>query len=109
MQVKRITIAIQLQSADLEDNSEDWSEELKKLLEEFKDVFQKGHVIIICPCYTQIKLNHQDLTDIHFFFQKNEIEKQIQEMLQLGIIRPSSRPFASLVVLAKKSYRSWRL
>ena len=33
---------------------------------------------------------------------KDEIEKAIKELLNLGLIRPSSSPFASLVVLVKK-------
>ena len=32
----------------------------------------------------------------------DEIEKAIQELLELGLIRPSSSPYASLVVLVKK-------
>ena len=35
---------------------------------------------------------------------KDEIEKAIKELLDLGYIRPSSSPFASLVVLVKKKY-----
>jgi hypothetical protein len=33
---------------------------------------------------------------------KDEIEKEIKELLDMGHIRPSSSPFASLVVLVKK-------
>jgi len=42
-------------------------------------------------------------------FQKNEIERQIKELLQKGLIQPSSSPFASLALLVKKKTGDWRL
>jgi hypothetical protein len=41
--------------------------------------------------------------------QKDEIEKQIQEMLDSGIVQQSSIPFASAVLLVKKKDGEWSL
>ena len=40
--------------------------------------------------------------------QKEEIEKQLKEMLASDIIEPSSSPWASPVLLVKKSDGTWR-
>lgn len=40
---------------------------------------------------------------------KDEIEKTIHELLDMGFIRPSSSPFASFVVLVKKKGGTLRL
>jgi hypothetical protein len=45
----------------------------------------------------------------HPFAQKNEIEKMVQELLTVGVIRPSTIPYSSLVVMVLKKEGSWRM
>nr|CAD1844221.1 unnamed protein product [Ananas comosus var. bracteatus] len=42
-------------------------------------------------------------------YQKNEIEKIVQDLLAQGVIRPSTSPCSSPVVLVKKKNGSWRM
>lgn len=39
---------------------------------------------------------------------KNEVEKQIAEMIKSGVIRPSTSSFASPLIMVKKKDHTWR-
>ena len=41
--------------------------------------------------------------------QKDELERQIQDMLRRGVIQPSYSPYASPVILVEKKYGGWRM
>ena len=91
------------------------SDQLKLLLAKYKDVFTDpkvlpphrihDHTIPLLP--TAIPVNSKPY---HYSpFHKSEIERQVQELLQAGLITHSNSPFASPVLLVKKKDGSWRL
>ena len=43
------------------------------------------------------------------YYQKNEIEKIVKDLLEVGFIQNSQSPFASPSLLVRKSYDSWHM
>ncbi|CAN6292538.1 unnamed protein product [Urochloa humidicola] len=88
--------------------------ELQKLVDQHKDLFDEpkellphraaDHHIPLLPGTKPVNIKPYRYAPS----QKDEIEHQIKEMLRNGVIRPSSSPFASPVLLVKKKDGSWR-
>lgn len=87
---------------------------VQKLLEVYHDVFQTptelppprpfDHRIQLLPGSQPINIRPYRYSPV----QKDEIEKQLKEILSSGIIKPSSSPYASPVLLVRKKDGTWR-
>ncbi|XP_062108212.1 uncharacterized protein LOC133819070 [Humulus lupulus] len=87
---------------------------INSVLQKFQQVFQSSsglppsrareHVITLKPGSQPVLVRPYRYAQV----QKNEIERLVLEMLQAGIIRPSTSPFSSPVLLVKKKDGSWR-
>lgn len=88
--------------------------EITALLSQFEDVFQDpkqvppqrsyDHAISLLPGPVPINCKPYHYSPEH----KSVIEKQVQELLQSGLIVHSHSPFASPVLLVRKKDGSWR-
>ena len=88
--------------------------DIQQLLQNFEDIFQKPKHL---PPIREIDhhINLKEGTEainvrpyMYAYFQKAEIEKQVHDMLKLGLIRPSTSPFSSPVLLVKRKDGTWR-
>jgi hypothetical protein len=87
---------------------------VQEVLDQFKEVFKTpdslppsreyDHTISLLPGTTPVNVRPYRYSPL----QKDEIERQVQEMLQAGTITRSVSPFASPVLLVKKKDGSWR-
>lgn len=92
----------------------DTPEEVQNLLNTYEDIFQTptalppprpfDHHIQLIPGAQPANVRPYRYSPL----QKDEIEKQIQEMLQNGIIKHNTSPYASPVLLVKKKDGTWR-
>ena len=89
--------------------------EVELLLQEFGEVFETP------TCLPPVRGHENQITLMegfqpvcqrtyrYPFYQKNEIEKIERELLSVGLIRNSTSPFASHVLLVRKVDGSWRM
>lgn len=90
-------------------------EKSNKLLAEFPIIFEKptalsprraqDHHIHLHPGAPPVSVRPYKQPQ----FQKNEIEKIVQNMLSQGLIKESCGPYSSPVILVKKKDGSWRM
>ena len=88
-------------------------EDLHKLLEEYQDVFSKQGDPISSTSMVEHEIHTTGRPIRQPFRRQNPIireieQKQVKEMLRDGVIRPSSSPWASPVVMVKKKDGSMR-
>lgn len=89
--------------------------EILRVLEQFQDVFEEpkslpprrdcDHRIPLMPGAQPVNISPYR----HKPELKTEIERQVQELLDAGIIQRSSSPFSSPALLIKKKDGTWRL
>ncbi|WVZ82001.1 hypothetical protein U9M48_029318, partial [Paspalum notatum var. saurae] len=107
---------VQLYSVEpiLADTPSALPDEIQHLLSEFQSLFQVptalppsrscDHSIPLIEGATPVVVRQYRYAPT----LKNEIEQQLKEMLNNGIIQPSKSPFSSPVLLVKKKDSSWR-
>lgn len=89
----------------------DW---VSAVLNEYEDVFQEpqglplyrrhDHAIVL-----KEGANIPNLRPYRYpHYQKNKIERLVDDMLRFGIIRPSVSPYSSPIILVKKKDGGWR-
>lgn len=84
------------------------------ILEEFKMLFKepqglppqrhRDHAIRLLPGSQTPNLRPYRYS----YYQKNEIERLVREMLSAGVVRPSVSSFSSLVILVQKKDEGWQ-
>jgi hypothetical protein len=89
--------------------------ELQTLLDNYRGVFSdvvglppnrgREHAINIKEGEGPVNVRPYRYPHLH----KNEIERQVREMLDSGIVRHSSSAYSSPVILVKKKDQSWRM
>ena len=88
---------------------------LQKFLSDNRNVFACSKADLGRSSLVQHEIDTGDAKPVSMRFyrsspmKRNEIDTQVEELLQLGLIRPSTSEWSSPVVLVKKPDGSWRL
>lgn len=95
---------------------EEQNKRIEVLTEEYANIFQEPTTL---PLFRD-KYNHKIVLTKgtnpvnqrpyrYDVYQKDEIDKMVQELLKTGIVQPSSSSYDSPLVLVKKKDNTWRL
>jgi hypothetical protein len=90
-------------------------ESLTELLPQFEDVFAEPKGLPPSRSHDHAIVLKDDAKTVgvrpyrYPYFQKEEIEKIVRELLASGVIVPSQSPFSSPVLLVRKADGSWRM
>jgi hypothetical protein len=113
MKGNEVWVLVLLESMQ-EEEVEKHQEPLQLILKEFEDVFAVStglpparvydHHIPLLPGSIPVNSRPYRYSPFH----KTEIERQVTELLNAGLILPSASPFASPVLLVQKKDGSWR-
>ncbi|KAM0043609.1 putative nucleotidyltransferase, Ribonuclease H [Helianthus debilis subsp. tardiflorus] len=87
---------------------------LQTLLQQFDEIFQPPSSLPPSRSHDHsIQLSRSDPICVRPYryphTQKTEIERQVQDLLRMGMIRPSKSAFSSPVILVRKKDNSWRM
>lgn len=103
---------------DLEPNTE-LPVQMQDLLHQYEELFAEpsslppsrvyGHTIPLLAGTQPFRLRPYRYTGCSIAAQKDEIEKQVAQLLGNGLIQESTSPFASPILLVKKKTGEWRL
>jgi hypothetical protein len=108
-------LLLQIMPCELDTIQEEICAPIRELIEEFPQVFEEPeglppkrnheHQILLkqgVPPHCQRPYRYPH-------YQKTEIEKIVQDLLDSGCVRPSQSPFVSPVLLVRKADGSWRM
>jgi hypothetical protein len=103
------------QNNDIGEMSKARQDNFTSILEQFPNVFKdqiqlppdrsQVHHIKLIPGHGPINVRPYKYPH----HQKEEIERQVAELLSVGVIRPSMSEYSSPVILVKKKDKSWRM
>ncbi|XP_060190417.1 uncharacterized protein LOC132619575 [Lycium barbarum] len=103
-----------MMSVEVQQGQEQIEEVIQDVISQYPDVFAEpktlppirtlDHCIPLKPGAMPVSLRPYRYN----FHQKDELEKQVEEMLGSGIIQPSQSPFSSPALLVKKKDGTWR-
>ena len=111
--LERVTMSTATPKFNLEGTnlSGDEKRKLMKLLEEFKESFAEGKLGKTSSVKHSIKTHgppiRQPIRRLPVSL-KSTVQKEVQKMLQDGVIRPSTSPWSSPIVMVRKKDGAWR-